>query len=71
MTPSDLMIWVTLMLSYSIWIMKEVGLLRRRPPSPRFLLQKAPARSAACRGPCAAPYAGRAMRAAKFAQTLL
>jgi hypothetical protein len=35
------------------------------------LLQKAPARSAACRGPCAAPYAGRAMRAAKFAQTLL
>jgi hypothetical protein len=27
MTPSDLMIWATLMLSYSIWIMKEVGLL--------------------------------------------
>jgi hypothetical protein len=71
MTPSDLMIWATLMLSYSIWIMKEVGLLRRRPPSPRFLLQKAPARSAACRGLCAAPCAGRAMRAAKFAQTLL
>src|SRR5580700_11146302 len=30
------------------------------------LVAKAPARSAACRGLCAAPYAGRAMRAAKF-----
>src|SRR5580704_4528158 len=35
------------------------------------LVAKAPARSAACRGLCAAPYAGRAMRAAKFAQALL
>src|SRR5580704_4625789 len=34
-------------------------------------LQKAPARSASCRGLCTAPYAGWAMRAAKFAQALL
>jgi hypothetical protein len=36
-----------------------------------LLVAKTPARSAACRGLCAAPYAGWAMRAAKFAQTLL
>jgi hypothetical protein len=37
----------------------------------RSLLQKPRQGVLACRGLCAAPYAGRAMRAAKFAQALL